>query len=62
MTEQLETSLKRMNTDYIDLYFIHAVGGIDEMNDKIKNGPKKQKNKEKSSFLGSAPIRIWKIA
>jgi predicted aldo/keto reductase-like oxidoreductase len=31
MTRQLETSLKRMNTDYIDLYFLHALGDISQI-------------------------------
>ena len=26
MSAQLETSFKRMNTNYIDLYFMHALG------------------------------------
>jgi len=52
MTEQLETSLKRMNTDYIDLYFIHAVGGIDEMNDKMRRWAEEQKEKGKIKLFG----------
>lgn len=52
MTEQLETSLKRMNTDYIDLYFIHAVGGIDEMTDKMRKWAEQQKEKGKIKLFG----------
>jgi uncharacterized protein len=52
MTEQLDISLKRMNTDYIDLYFIHAVGGIDEMTDKMRKWAEEQKSKGKIKLFG----------
>ena len=57
MTEQLETSLKRMNTDYIDLYFIHAVGGIDEMTDSMKKWAEEQKEKGKIKLFGFSTHR-----
>lgn len=34
----LEGSLKRMNTDYLDLWFIHAVGSPNDVDNRIKNG------------------------
>ncbi len=52
MTEQLETSLKRMNTNYIDLYFIHAVGGIDEIDDSMRKWVEEQKSKGKIRLFG----------
>jgi aryl-alcohol dehydrogenase-like predicted oxidoreductase len=30
MTDLLDRSLKRMNTDYLDLYFVHSIYSIDE--------------------------------
>ncbi|WP_291786010.1 aldo/keto reductase [Cecembia sp.] len=34
----LEGSLKRMNTDYLDLWFIHAVGSPTDVDNRINNG------------------------
>jgi len=34
----LEGTLKRMNTDYLDLWFIHAVGSPNDVDNRIKNG------------------------
>ncbi|WP_194774662.1 aldo/keto reductase [Pararhodonellum marinum] len=36
--EHLEGSLKRMNTDYLDLWFIHAVSSPSDVDSRIKNG------------------------
>lgn len=52
MTRQLDVSLKRMNTDYIDLYFIHAVGDIDELNDDMRKWVDVQKRKGKIRLFG----------
>jgi uncharacterized protein len=38
MREHLEGTLKRMNTDYLDLWFIHAVGSPSDVDSRIKNG------------------------
>jgi uncharacterized protein len=38
MREHLEGTLKRMNTDYLDLWFIHAVGSPSDVDNRIKNG------------------------
>lgn len=38
MREHLEGTLKRMNTDYLDLWFIHAVGSPADVDSRIKNG------------------------
>lgn len=34
----LEGTLKRMNTDYLDLWFIHAVGSPSDVDSRINNG------------------------
>ena len=36
MSRLLNRSLKRMNTNYIDLYFVHAISDIDEINEDTK--------------------------
>jgi predicted aldo/keto reductase-like oxidoreductase len=38
MTELLGRSLERMKTDYVDLYFIHGISGIDEVDDEGTRG------------------------
>ncbi|MBT8045949.1 MAG: aldo/keto reductase [Pontiella sp.] len=36
--EQLEGGLKRMKTDYIDLYMIHAINSVEDGQRRLKNG------------------------
>ncbi|MFD2203139.1 aldo/keto reductase [Shivajiella indica] len=36
--EHLEGTLKRMKTDYLDLWFFHAVGSPSDVDNRIKNG------------------------
>ncbi|WP_373524304.1 aldo/keto reductase [Aquiflexum sp.] len=38
MRDHLEGTLKKMNTDYLDLWFIHAVGSPSDVDSRIKNG------------------------
>jgi hypothetical protein len=52
MSRLLDRSLKRMNTDYIDLYFIHGIRGINELNTETKSWAHKSKSKGKIRFFG----------
>ena len=52
MTDDLNTSLERMNTDYIDLYFVHGISSISEMDDDTKRWAEKQKRAGKIRFFG----------
>jgi hypothetical protein len=52
MNRLLDRSLKRMNTDYIDLYFIHGIRGINELNTETKSWAHKSKSKGKIRFFG----------
>jgi len=52
MTDQLETSLKRMNTDYIDLYFLHAVSGMREVGGEAQKWAEKAKKQGKIKLFG----------
>lgn len=36
MSRLLEQSLKRLGTDYIDLYYVHGIADIGELNDKTR--------------------------
>ena len=52
MTRDLNTSLERMKTDYVDLFFVHSVRNINELNDDIKGWSQKTKAGGKIRFFG----------
>ena len=52
LDEMLEESLRRMKTDYIDLYFLHGIGGGDALNDEVKAWAEKAKRSNKIRFFG----------
>lgn len=52
MTKLLNRSLERMNTDFIDLYFIHGMKNISEINNETKAWADKVKSEGKIKFFG----------
>ncbi len=52
ISQMLERSLQRMNTSYIDLYFIHGMRRIDELNDDTRRWAQKAKTDGKIKFFG----------
>lgn len=52
LTERLDKGLKRLKTDYVDLFFIHAISGIGEMTPEIKNWAAEMKKAGKMKFFG----------
>jgi aryl-alcohol dehydrogenase-like predicted oxidoreductase len=53
LTEKLNTSLQRMNTSYVDLYFIHYVNDVkSELTDEVKAWAENAKGKGKIRFFG----------
>jgi predicted aldo/keto reductase-like oxidoreductase len=52
MTDLLDRSLKRMNTDYLDLYFVHSIYSIDELDDRTRAWAEKAKAAGKIRFFG----------
>ena len=53
LNEKLNTSLHRMNTSYIDLYFIHSVSAVkDELTNEVKAWAERVKAKGKIRFFG----------
>jgi predicted aldo/keto reductase-like oxidoreductase len=52
LTERLNKSLKRLHTDYVDLFFIHSLTGIDEMTPAIKAWAAEMKQAGKIKFCG----------
>jgi uncharacterized protein len=52
MTRLLDRSLERMRTGYIDLYFVHGIYGIDELNERTRIWAEKAKKAGKIRFFG----------
>jgi predicted aldo/keto reductase-like oxidoreductase len=54
LSRSLDQSLKRMNTSYIDLYFVHKLRGIQELRpfDEFRGWVEKRKSEGKIRFFG----------
>jgi len=52
MTRELNESLERMRTDYIDLFFVHGIRSISTMDDDIKAWGERAKRQGKIRFFG----------
>ena len=52
LTERLNKSLKRLQTDHVDLFFIHAITDIGEMTPAIKTWAAEMKQAGKIKFFG----------
>ena len=52
MSDDLDLSLERMKTDYIDLYFLHSVRRTDQLDDEIKSWAEKKKAQGKIRLFG----------
>jgi predicted aldo/keto reductase-like oxidoreductase len=57
MTRLLNRSLDRMKTDYIDLYFVHAVSRINKLDNRIKVWAEEAKAAGKIRFFGFSTHR-----
>ncbi|MGB5422035.1 MAG: aldo/keto reductase [Desulfobacterales bacterium] len=57
MSADLDESLRRMNTEYIDLFFVHSVGRIDEMDDAKRRWGEKKKSEGKIRLFGFSTHR-----
>ncbi len=57
MTEHLNLSLKRMNTDMIDLFFMHAFRNTGPLNDGVREWAEKQKAAGKIKLFGFSTHR-----
>jgi hypothetical protein len=51
-TERLDQALKRLQTNYVDLFFIHSVTQIEEMTPAIKDWAAEMKKAGKFKFVG----------
>jgi hypothetical protein len=52
LTRLLNRSLERMKTDYIDLYFVHGIRSISELDGRTRGWAKKAKAEAKIKFFG----------
>jgi len=52
LTERLDKCLKRLQTDHVDLFFIHSLTDIKEMTPAIKNWAAEMKKAGKFKFFG----------
>jgi predicted aldo/keto reductase-like oxidoreductase len=57
MSDDLDASLKRMKTDYIDLYFKHGIDNITDIDDDHKKWVEKAKAAGKIRFFGFSTHR-----
>jgi predicted aldo/keto reductase-like oxidoreductase len=57
MTRLLNRSLERMHTNYIDLYFVHGISDIDELNEDTRQWAKQAKALGKIKFFGFSTHR-----
>ena len=52
MTRELSKSLKRLKTEYVDLFFVHAISSISEMDDNTRAWAAKAKADGKIRYFG----------
>jgi len=52
LSQDLDLSLERMKTDYIDLFFVHSVRSISDLDDETKVWAEKKKAQGKIRFFG----------
>ena len=52
LTDRLHNSLKRLNTSYVDLYFIHGISDPEEMDSGIRTWAEWAKGEGKIRFIG----------
>ncbi len=57
MSDELEQSLQRLNTDYVDLFFVHSVGDIAELDDAKRSWAEKKKAEGKIRLFGFSTHR-----
>ncbi|MGD8991122.1 MAG: aldo/keto reductase [Desulfobacterales bacterium] len=51
-TPRLEACLKRLHTDYVDLFFVHGIRGIGEMEPSLESWARKMKKAGKIKLFG----------
>lgn len=52
LSRLLDRSLQRMQTSYVDLYFVHGISGIDELNERTRRWAERAKAEGKIRLFG----------
>lgn len=52
LTESLAASLERLKTSYIDMYFFHGIGNLNDFTPEVKQWVEKTKSKGKIKYFG----------
>lgn len=52
MTESIDKALKRLSTDYVDLFFVHGINDFGEIGDPIREWASQMKKAGKFKFFG----------
>ena len=52
LSKMLDTSLQRMNTSYVDLFFVHGIRRINEIDSKTRSWAEDAKSKGKIRYFG----------
>lgn len=52
LSERLQGSLERLQTDYVDAYYLHNLGNTDMLNDEMKSAADKLKKEGKIKYFG----------
>ncbi len=52
LTVSLERSLKNLASDYVDLFYVHAIAGVNELGDPLQNWVTTMKKAGKMRFFG----------
>jgi hypothetical protein len=57
MTELLTRSLAKLQTDYVDLYFVHSIGGVDELFSGVDQWAAREKERGRIRLFGFSTHR-----
>ncbi len=52
MSEGFDRCLKRLHTDYVDMFFIHGVAGLNEIDESLRQWASQMKKSGKMKFFG----------
>jgi aryl-alcohol dehydrogenase-like predicted oxidoreductase len=59
---ELETSLKELNTDYLDIWYLHGLGTAAAISDELVEAQKKAKQQGKVRFIGVSTHSLPAVA
>ena len=60
--DQLDTSLKELNTDHVDVWLLHGLGSGAEITDELVEAQRKAKQQGKARFIGMSTHNLPAVA